>query len=313
VTSARSRLDAVRNRDLTAAEINDTAISLAGELLQLTHELADQEEAERNRKLARLMDDRPGQLFSTLLTDRVPRLKTGRDVVHQAIGVLDQCGVPQSLGALDRLQLHALKPLGSILPALLGPAIRHRIRSESAAFLIPGEAGKVGPAVDALKGPGMRVNVNQLGEEVLGHREAAHHMDAYLRLLATPEVDTVSVKISSICAQLNVLAFDASLERICEALGRLYRAAIKHGGDEPKLVMLDMEAYRDLELTHHAFTRVLASEEFSKLRAGVVLQAYLPDSHAVQEHLIDWAAARVRGGGSPIQMRLVKGANLAVE
>ena len=169
MTSARSRLDAVRSRELTAAEINDTAISLAGELLQLTHQLADQQEAERNRKLARLMDDRPGQLFSTLLTDRVPRLKTGRDVVHQAIGVLDQCGVPQSLGALDRLQLRALKPLGPVLPALLGPAIRHRIRSESAAFLIPGEVGKVGPAVAALKGPGIRVNVNQLGEEVLGH------------------------------------------------------------------------------------------------------------------------------------------------
>ena len=47
--------------------------------------------------------------------------------------------------------------------------------------------------------------------------------------------------------------------------------------------------------------------------AGIVLQAYLPDSHNVMERLGDWAAQRVAAGGAPIKVRVVKGANLAME
>src|SRR3989454_9658672 len=49
------------------------------------------------------------------------------------------------------------------------------------------------------------------------------------------------------------------------------------------------------------------------LSAGVVLQAYLPDSHRVQRELTAWALARRAGGGAPIKLRIVKGANLAME
>jgi RHH-type proline utilization regulon transcriptional repressor/proline dehydrogenase/delta 1-pyrroline-5-carboxylate dehydrogenase len=138
-------------------------------------------------------------------------------------------------------------------------------------------------------------------------------MDAYLALLENGEVNTISVKVSSICAQLNVLAFEASLDRVCDHLEELYRKAMVMGGEQPKMVMLDMEAYRDLELTHRAFVRVLSKPEFKQLSAGIVLQAYLPDSHGVHEELLAWARVRTDEGGAPIQMRIVKGANLAVE
>ena len=49
-------------------------------------------------------------------------------------------------------------------------------------------------------------------------------------------------------------------------------------------------------------------------RPGIVLQAYLPDTHAVLERARStWAAARRRRGRRPIKVRLVKGANLAME
>ena len=110
-----------------------------------------------------------------------------------------------------------------------------------------------------------------------------------------------------------MLAFETSLQRICEALRELYRAARGSDGKPDKLVMLDMEAYRDLELTFTAFRTVLDEPEFHSLKAGIVLQAYLPDSHEVHQALIDWAKERRTRGGAPIQLRLVKGANLAVE
>ena len=45
-------------------------------------------------------------------------------------------------------------------------------------------------------------------------------------------------------------------------------------------VNLDMEEYRDLALTLAAFERILAMPELDDADVGIVLQAYLPDSHA---------------------------------
>src|SRR5262245_8333942 len=74
-----------------------------------------------------------------------------------------------------------------------------------------------------------------------------------------------------------------------------------------------MEAYTDLHLTVAAFTEVLDEPEFLTLSAGIVLQAYLPDAFAIQRELTTWAMARCTGGGMPIKIRIVKGANLAME
>ncbi|MGC4015298.1 MAG: proline dehydrogenase family protein, partial [Luteolibacter sp.] len=82
---------------------------------------------------------------------------------------------------------------------------------------------------------------------------------------------------------------------------------------KPKFVNLDMEEYRDLHLTCDAFRTVLDEPEFMKLEAGIVLQAYLPDSWPVQKDLIAWAKDRVARGGAGIKIRIVKGANLAME
>ncbi len=46
---------------------------------------------------------------------------------------------------------------------------------------------------------------------------------------------------------------------------------------------------------------------------GIVLQAYLPDSHGALDTLTRWACARVAAGGAPVKVRIVKGANLAME
>ena len=300
----REQVLALAGHEASANEISDASCVVAEELLRLSHQLASPKEAKRVRMLAGLMHDRPGQLFSTMLTDRVPRLRKGKDVVTQARKVLAITGLPMSMTAWDRVQLRAMDWFGALVPVVAGPAIRRRIQKESEPYLFPGDVGILGDAVSELTKTGVRVNVNQLGEEVHGHDEAERHMTAYLDLLSTPEVDTISVKISSICAQLNPLAWDASMARVCEALERLYRVAMTEGQGEPKLVMLDMEAYRDLELTHRAFTEVLSRPEFMGLKAGIVLQAYLPDSHAVQEELIAWAKERTAKGGAPIQCAL---------
>ena len=74
-----------------------------------------------------------------------------------------------------------------------------------------------------------------------------------------------------------------------------------------------MEEYRDLDITKTAFMETLDQEPFKNYSAGIVLQAYLPDSYNIQKELTEWAKNRVDAGGSPIKIRIVKGANMEME
>ena len=58
---------------------------------------------------------------------------------------------------------------------------------------------------------------------------------------------------------------------------------------------------------------MLSETEFSKITAGIVLQAYLPESHETFYDLVTWAQDRYAKTGGTIKIRLVKGANLAME
>ncbi|TPW11618.1 MAG: putA [Acidimicrobiaceae bacterium] len=119
------------------------------------------------------------------------------------------------------------------------------------------------------------------------------------------------MKISAVCANLDVLAFDHSVQRICERLRDLYRCA--QASSPRTFVNLDMEEHRDLALTTAAVTQVLEEDEFSGIDAGIVLQAYLPESHQTAAELCAWAVARHARAGGRLKIRIVKGANLAME
>src|SRR5690606_22879539 len=100
-----------------------------------------------------------------------------------------------------------------------------------------------------------RLNLNVLGEAILSDAEAEQRIERVIATLRRPDVDYISVKISAVCALLDVYAFDHSLERICAALRRIYGAAL--AADPPSFVNLDMEEYADLDLTVEAFLRVI--------------------------------------------------------
>jgi RHH-type proline utilization regulon transcriptional repressor/proline dehydrogenase/delta 1-pyrroline-5-carboxylate dehydrogenase len=130
-----------------------------------------------------------------------------------------------------------------------------------------------------------------------------------LEIMHRDEVTYISVKLSAIVSQITTIDHEGSLARIVEKLRILYRAAQRDG----VFINLDMEEYRDLRLTVDGFRSVLSESEFAGISAGIVLQAYLPESHATLEELIDWAKIRFASSAGHIKIRLVKGANLAME
>ncbi|WP_255313910.1 proline dehydrogenase family protein [Trueperella pecoris] len=168
---------------------------------------------------------------------------------------------------------------------------------------------KFGPAVKKLRADGSRLNLNLLGEAVLGKKEAAHRLASVTELLEYDFVDYVSIKVSSVLGVHNPWGYQQAVDQAIKALLPLYRTAKKGN----KFVNLDMEEYHDLHLTIDVFKGILDREEFKNLKAGIVLQAYLPDALGAMEHLQEWAAKRVADGGSPVKVRLVKGANLPME
>ncbi|MGH3291531.1 MAG: proline dehydrogenase family protein, partial [Acidimicrobiales bacterium] len=188
-------------------------------------------------------------------------------------------------------------------------AVRARLRSTTGDLILDADPGRLARHLARRRRDAITPIVNVLGEAVLGEAEAADRTARVLEMIARPSVDCVSVKLSSIASQLVTLDHAGSLARVGARLRDIYRAAARDG----VFVNLDMEEYRDLRLTLDAFTSVLDEPEFATLAAGVVLQAYLPEAHDALDELIGWAASRSRRGASRVKVRLVKGANLAME
>ena len=184
------------------------------------------------------------------------------------------------------------------------PMITSQLRQESSNVILPAEDGKLRPHLRRRRKGGIRMNINQLGEAILGESEAHHRLQQVVDRLTDKDCDYISVKISAIFSQIHLVAFEETVKLIQERLRILYRAAITNavtlpdGSRKPKFVNLDMEEYRDLHLTAEAFKRTLMEDEFMQLEAGIVLQAYLPDSWEEQMKLCAWAKERVEQGGA---------------
>jgi RHH-type proline utilization regulon transcriptional repressor/proline dehydrogenase/delta 1-pyrroline-5-carboxylate dehydrogenase len=275
-------------------------------------------ERDRAKRLHQLTADPESLSFAMAFCDRVLRPESARVAARQLRKIV-RSGNPRFLGFADRLLVHAGATTSTVVPGVVMPLARRRLRALVGDLIADAADPGLARHLARLRSEGFRVNVNLLGEAVLGHAEAASRRAAVTALLERPDVDYVSVKVSSVCAQLNLWSYDESLERTKDALREVLAAAAAQDagggarGDGGTFVNFDMEEYRDLELTLDAFTALLDEPQFHGLHAGVALQAYLPDSMAALRRLAEWAASRRRRGGAPVRVRIVKGANLAME
>ena len=288
-----------------AEQVADRAAQL------LAAALASQTRPERAEaaKLGRLMADSNGKAFTFAMVDEVFRSNNPAVSARRWHRLLKKFGIPAYLPPVDRLLMRAAAFGSLLLPRFVMAAVSRRMRADSARVILPGEPAPLHSYLASRSSQGFRINLNHLGEAVLGEQEAQHRLNAVLAHLADPAVSYISVKISAIFSQISLIAWDHTLTIITDRLRLLFRSAASLS----KFVNLDMEEYRDLHLTIAAFRSVLDEPEFHHLSAGIVLQAYLPDSFQALTDLTAWARQRVASGGAPIKVRLVKGANLAME
>lgn len=259
--------------------------------------------------LAAMLKDEHGLAFTVGFVDGVIRPEDPR-VAARNLATLAR-RVPAFLPWHLRTGVRLGALAARIAPGPVIAVVRRALRHMVGHLVIDARPAPLGRAIRRLRRRGLDLNLNLLGEAVLGAGEAARRLEGTRALLARDDVDYVSIKVSSTVAPHSAWAFDDAVAHIAESLTPLFRDA---AATRPAtFVNLDMEEYRDLALTVAVFTRLLDAEEFRQLRAGIVLQAYLPDALATMIELQDWAARRVAAGGAPIKIRIVKGANLPME
>jgi RHH-type proline utilization regulon transcriptional repressor/proline dehydrogenase/delta 1-pyrroline-5-carboxylate dehydrogenase len=259
------------------------------------------------RRLAGILGDRNGLPFTVGFVDGVMRpesLVAAASHLHRVAPL-----VPEFLPWYLRAAVRVGGQVAPALPSPVVPIARRVLREMVGHLVVDARPAKLGPAIEKLRADGARLNLNLLGEAVLGDGEARRRLDGIHELILRPDVDYVSVKVSAIVSSVSMWAFDDTVERVVERLLPLYLSAAADG----TFINLDMEEYRDLDLTIAVFTRLLEDPRLSSLEAGIVLQAYLPDALPALRELTAWARVRVAAGGARIKVRLVKGANLAME
>jgi len=295
------------------------AISLAEAWQNRANELLTSEEKDIQDQMLRLLTNPIDKVIMVRMIDQSFRSHDSRRVADQINYLLKQYGVPDFFSSGDRLLMRLFLGVGRYFPHVSVPRVIDKMREDSSRSVIPGEKDVLYAHLGRRKIEGVTININNLGEAVLGEEECGARLNKYLTDLKDPEIEYISVKISTIYSQIQSLAFDHTVNVLEDRLSKLFRAARDNhftrmdGTVVPKFVNLDMEEYRDLEITVSAFRNTLDQEEFKTHSAGIVLQAYLPDSFDVQRDLTTWARNRLADGGSPIKIRIVKGANMEME
>ncbi|MDR0366324.1 MAG: bifunctional proline dehydrogenase/L-glutamate gamma-semialdehyde dehydrogenase, partial [Bifidobacteriaceae bacterium] len=285
------------------------AIGLAREWFGATSAEATKKELASTEMLAKLVQDRAGLEFTMAFVDRVARPDDNATAARALKKLAASGNVPDFISAPDRLATKFGGWLAPAAPALAMPVARARLRQMVGHLVVDAADGPLTKHIAAARAAGYRLNLNLLGEAVLGEREANKRLERTIQLVQRPDVDYISIKVSSLASQLITWDRAGSVERILEHLRPLLRAAKK----SKTFVNLDMEEYGDLNLTMDAFEQALMEPEFLDLEAGIVIQCYLPDALGAMAELSAFAARRADAGGAPIKIRLVKGANLSME
>ena len=279
---------------------------------QVQHWVLDasqQKNSQAANRLSGLLQDSNGLDFAVGFVDGVIRPESLRVAAKNLYRLrkITPKFLPWILRAMVSLGANLARPF----PWIVIPIARKVLRSFVEHLVIDATPTKLSRSISRLSKQGSTLNVNLLGEAVLGNKEADRRLQKVKDVLSRPDVDYVSVKVSAIVSPHSPWSFNETVSEVIERLTPLYRIASE--SKKRKFINLDMEEYHDLDMTVAVFKGILSKPEFTNLQAGIVLQAYLPDAVRAMIDIQQFAAGRVFAGGAPVKVRVVKGANLPME
>lgn len=262
-----------------------------------------------SQRLAGVLKDPKGPAFALGFVDRVARPED-LSVAARNFRELSQ-DIPGFLSPVLTLLIRVGGFFAPIFPGIVVPIARFALKVLIGHLIIDASDKKLPRSLKRLKKKGDQLNINLLGEAVLGEREADRRLAGVSALIARDDVDYVSVKVSAVSSQLSMWAYDQTVSRVVARLLPLYQQAA--ATTPPTFINLDMEEFKDLDMTIDVFTTVLSDKTLKSYTGGIVLQAYLPEALEAMKKINAFAATRLKSGGAPVKVRVVKGANLQME
>ena len=294
-------------------------VNWAKDFLSKSEKEITADELKEQKKYAILIQNPNDKTLLSKLLDESSQIRNNKKLALRMKVLFDRYGVPEFFSSTDTFLIQLYKAFGYWFDFIAVPIFKNRLRSDTAKVIIDEKPSSLNAHLSQRRQQNIGQNVNLLGEVVLGDGEANYRYVHYLDALKDPQINYISIKISGIYAQINALNYEQNKIDLCERLTRIYQQSIDYpyvdekGVSSSKFVNLDMEEYKDTELTLDVFKTVLSLPQFKNYMAGIVVQAYLPDAWNFQTELLEFARQRVADGGAPLKMRLVKGANLQME
>ena len=205
----------------------------------------------------------------------------------------------QLFNVSESILVRLFRIIGYKLPSVSIPLMLDQIQQVTSPVIFFKDSSSFKNHIAKRRKHGIELNINPIGETLIGEHEAKERLNKYLEILNEPKVNYVSVKLSTLHSQITAIGHDNVIEECIERLSVLYREVLKIKEElgVTKFINLDMEEFKDLSITYETFVRTLDKKEFKFLRAGIVLQAYLPETYQVAKDLQAWSIKRVQSGG----------------
>src|SRR3954454_6989867 len=200
------------------------AIALARELCRRARQLQTPQERRQQAELDRMIQSPHDKATLTQLTDQAFRSQRPHRAADQLIHILDVQGVPRFFSPIERTLLMGFQSFGAYLPGVAMPFVKERMQHETANVILPAERELLAEHLRARWEEGVRMNVNFLGEALLGEEDAQRRLQGYLAALQQPEFEVLSVKISTIYSQISALAREYTVNILSDRLELLFRA-----------------------------------------------------------------------------------------
>ncbi|WP_428739940.1 proline dehydrogenase family protein [Sulfurimonas sp.] len=267
-------------------------------------------EQEFHDMMLKMLKNPINKVFLIELLDQSFRSNDPKRVADQLEYIFEKYGTTDFFSEFEQVLIWLFRDVGIYISSISIPLFVKYLRNDISSIVIQGEDEVLAKHLQRRKKEGTRVNVNVIGEIVLSEAEAQKREEKYIKILQNPDIDYLSIKISNLFSQFIPHAHEYNVEKLSARLEKIYQTAVDNGN---KFVNLDMEEYKDIETTIDLFKKLLSTEKFHNLYAGIVIQNYLPESLEYIKDLAAFAKLRVDNGGAPIKIRIVKGANQEME
>lgn len=291
----------------------EQSLALAEQLQhQITQNISSNERA-FHHKMQKLLNNPQNKAMLIELLDRSFRSKDIQTSFEFIQYILNKYGIADFFSSFEKFLLFLFINFGKFATNISVPFFIKHLRNDTKTMVLDADQSILASHIIKRKEQdNITLNINIIGEEVLGELESKCRIIKYEEALKSDYITYISIKITTIFSQINIIDFEYSKDEIVKRLDYLYAIAQEQEQKQgkPKFINLDMEEFRDLELTVDAFIESIAKFD---LEAGVVLQSYIPDSYYYLKKLFKFSKNRVQNGMKPIKIRFVKGANMESE